>query len=564
MAGRLGSLMVLDPSCETLTILFPVWNEEPIVAATVQAALEVGETLVADGEVADFEVLVVDDASTDLSGEIVDKIAADESRVRVVHDDENRGVGGALRTGFGAATGDLVLYTHADLPCDLAELERALRLLRSHRADLVSAYRHNRLGEGPRQYVYSVAWNGLVRTAFGLGVRDVNFPFKLCRRSMLEQIDLASDKSFVDAELLVRAERSGFRIIQFGVDYFPRKRGVSTLSSPPDILTMVGDLLSSYREIQRLRPLPGAPIASAGSEPRASARSRGRAPVVSRSNVGSRLLIVNADDFGLTTGISNGILQAHREGIVTSTSVLAVGPAFERTGSLLAEAPTLGVGVHLAAVGEDPPLLAADEIPTLVDRKGRFPGSWRQFTARALAGKVDPDDLRREFAAQFERVHGLGIPITHLDTHQHLHLWPIVREVVLELAGAWDVAAVRVPYGSGGPVVALGTDRLAVALERRADEIGVAYPEASAGLDPSGRLDGAALARALDRLSATGHPTLELWAHPGERRDPERVRYRWGYRWGDELAVLTGPAARYVVARQGFTLGTFADLAPTE
>jgi predicted glycoside hydrolase/deacetylase ChbG (UPF0249 family) len=539
-----------------------MWNEESIVPATLQAALEVGQSLSAEGEIADFEILVVDDASTDLSGEIVDKIAVNESRVRVVHHDENRGVGGALRTGFDAATGDLVLYTHTDLPCDLAELQRALRLLRSHRADLVSAYRHNRLGEGPRQYVYSMGWNGLVRTALGLGVRDVNFPFKLCRRSTLDQLELSSDKSFIDTELLVRAERSGFRIIQFGVDYFPRTRGVSTLSSPPDILTMVGDLLSSYRELQRLRPLPGAPIESPRSERRAAPRHHARISIASRPSTGTRLLIVNADDYGLTGGISNGILQAHREGIVTSTSVLAVGPAFERTAPLLAEVPSLGVGVHLAAVGEDPPLLAAREIPTLVDRKGRLAGSWRQFTALALAGKVDPNDLRREFVAQLERVHAIGIPITHLDTHQHLHLWPIVREVVLELAGSQGIAAVRVPYGSGGRVVALGTDRLAVALERRADEVGLAYPEASCGLDPSGRLDGAALARTLDRLSATGHPTLELWAHPGERRDPERVRYRWGYRWGDELAVLTGPAARYVVARQGFALGTFADLAP--
>jgi predicted glycoside hydrolase/deacetylase ChbG (UPF0249 family) len=318
--------------------------------------------------------------------------------------------------------------------------------------------------------------------------------------------------------------------------------------------------LTSYRELQRLRPLPGVTANRVMTEPRAAARGRTRPGTKPDPDAPSRLLIVNADDFGLTSGISNGILQAHREGIVTSTSVLAVGPAFERSARLLADVATLGVGVHLAAVGEDPPLLAAAEIPTLVDRRGRLAGSCRQFTARALAGKVDPDDLRREFTAQFERVQEIGVPITHLDTHQHLHLWPIVREVVLALAAERRIAAVRVPYGSGGPVLALGTDRLAVALEHRADEIGVAYPEASGGLDPSGRLDGAALARALDRLSATGHPTLELWAHPGERRDPERVRYRWGYRWGDELAVLTGPAARYVVARQGFTLGTFADL----
>jgi len=553
---------------DTLTILFPMWNEELIVPATVRAAREVGEQLVAEGELTDFEVLVVDDASTDTSGEIADKLAADFPRLRVVHHDTNRGVGGALRTGFAEAQGELVLYTHADLPCDLAELHKALRLLRLHSADVVSAYRHDRRGEGPRQLVYSVAYNALIRTAFGLHVRDVNFAFKLCRRSMLGQLDLKSERSFIDAELLVRAERMGFRIIQFGVDYFPRKRGVSTLSSPPDILGVLGALLTRYRELKGLRPLPpelresGGAVASPivglqRAAIRAARRSRrGHAPIA-----GGRLLIVNADDFGLTLGISNGILRAHREGIVTSTSVLAVGPAFTRTGPLLVGAPELGVGAHLAAVGEDPPLLAAAEIPSLVDRKGAFPRSWRHFVPRALSGRVDPDDLRREFAAQIERVRDLGIELTHLDTHQHLHLWPLVREVVLELAGRFSVPAMRVPYSSGGPAMSFATDRLAHVLERRAAEIGLGYPEASAGLDPSGALDGAALARAIDRLAATDQPTLELWAHPGERRDPERVRYRWGYRWGDELAVLTGPAARYVVARQGFILGTFAALA---
>jgi chitin disaccharide deacetylase len=549
---------------DTLTILFPMWNEELIVPATVHAAREVGEQLVAEEEIGDFEVLIVDDASTDTSGEIAEKLAADDPRLRVVHHEVNRGVGGALRTGFAEAHGDLVLYTHADLPCDLAELQKALRLLRLHSADLVSAYRHDRRGEGPRQLVYSVAYNALIRSAFGLHVRDVNFAFKLCRRSMLEQLQLTSERSFIDAELLVRADRMGFRIIQFGVDYFPRKRGVSTLSSPPDILGVLGDLLTRYRELKSIRPLPPAALqaGTGGVVPlRRGARSarrprRGQAPVT-----GGRLLIVNADDFGLTPGISNGILRAHNEGIVTSTSVLAVGPAFERTGPLLVDAPELGVGAHLAAVGEDPPLLSAAEIPSLVDRRGAFPRSWRQFVPRALGGRVDPDDLRREFTAQIERLRALGIELTHVDTHQHLHLWPLVREVVLELAGRFSVPAVRVPYSSGRTAMSIATDRLALSLERRAAEIGLGYAGASAGLDPSGSLDGAALARALDRLAATEQPTLELWAHPGERRDPERVRYRWGYRWGDELAVLTGPAARYVVARQGFTLGTFAALA---
>lgn len=554
---------------ETLTILFPMWNEELIVPATVDAAREVGAQLVADGDVADYEILIVDDASTDLSGEIAEKLAADDVRLRVVHHDENRGVGGALRTGFAAARGNVVLYTHADLPCDLAELPKALRLMRSQRADVVSAYRHHRRAEGPRQWAYSVAYNTLVRSVFALPVRDVNFAFKLWRRSALDQLELASNRSFIDAELLVRAHRMGFRIIQFEVDYFPRTRGVSTLSSPPDILAVLGDLLAQYRGLKALQPPSprGREGATAHARVRGVARDRAAADTTRRarrrhpSRSAQRWLIVNADDYGLTPGISAGIIRAHREGIVTSTSVLAVGPALSRSAPWLGDVPELGVGVHLALVGEDPPLLSAREVPTLVDRHGRFPTTWRHFVARAVRARVDPDDVRRELAAQIERVQGFGVAVTHLDAHQHLHLVPMVREVLLVLAGRFDVGAVRVPYGSGGRVLALATDRLARALERRADEVGLAYPGASAGLDPSGSLDGAALARALDRLAATEESTLELWAHPGERRDPERARYRWGYRWGDELAVLTGPAARYVVARQGFMLGTFADLA---
>jgi chitin disaccharide deacetylase len=95
------------------------------------------------------------------------------------------------------------------------------------------------------------------------------------------------------------------------------------------------------------------------------------------------LLIVNADDYGLTEGVSTAILRAHRDGIVTSTSVLAIAPAFDRTSGWLAEAPTLGIGAHLALVGEDPPVLTAREIPTLVDGRGRLAMSWRTFLPKA-------------------------------------------------------------------------------------------------------------------------------------------------------------------------------------
>ncbi len=273
-----------------------------------------------------------------------------------------------------------------------------------------------------------------------------------------------------------------------------------------------------------------------------------------------RLLIVNADDYGLTEGLSLGILRGHREGIVTSASVLAIGPAFPKVAHLLADHPDLGIGVHLAAVGEDPPLLSRSEVPTLFDRNGRLCETWSAFLARAAAGRVDPEDVRREFAAQLEMVQELGLPVTHLDAHQHLHLWPPMCRVVLDLARRYGVEAVRVPRFRPTSLKGVGVTLLGRRLARCAGAAGLAYPEGAVGIEVAGRLDNAALRRVLARMAARGCPTVELTVHPGEEDDPDRVRYQWGYEWGRELEALIGEAAHEAVARQGFTLGTYADL----
>jgi chitin disaccharide deacetylase len=148
----------------------------------------------------------------------------------------------------------------------------------------------------------------------------------------------------------------------------------------------------------------------------------------------SRLLVVNADDMGLTPGVCRAVQRAHADGVVTSTSVLAVGTAFEQAATAVRDAGDLALGAHLAIVGEDRPLLSAREVPTLVDRQGRFPLSYRTVVARGAAGRIDADDVAREFRAQLERVRGIGVPVTHLDTHQHTHLWPAVAAVVVDLA----------------------------------------------------------------------------------------------------------------------------------
>lgn len=274
-----------------------------------------------------------------------------------------------------------------------------------------------------------------------------------------------------------------------------------------------------------------------------------------------RVLVVNADDYGLTEATSRAILRAHREGVVTSTSVLALGSGFARTAAWLADAPGLGLGTHLAAVGEDPPLLSAREIPTLVDAQGRLRMNWKQFLPLVAARRIDLDDVRREFAAQMELLHEDGRRFDHVDTHQNLHLWPGVRDIVMDLAAERGIRCIRVTRSAERGPVGQVVRRLAVRLERRCAASGWAFPAASTGLDEAGALAGDGMAAAIGRLGATGAPTAELATHPGEAGDPDIHRYAWGYVWADELEALCAPAARAAVAAAGFRLGTFADVA---
>jgi glycosyltransferase involved in cell wall biosynthesis len=242
------------PAYGKLSILFPMWNEEAYFHRALRASREACQTLLAEGEIGDYELIIVDDASTDATGKLADEAAAADRHVVVLHHTRNRKLGGAIKSGFAAATGDVVLYTDADLPFDMDELRKACRVLRHYEADMVSAYRLDRTGEGYVRSVYSTLYNLLVRVFFGVRVRDVNFAFKLCRRELLDAVVLESEGSFIDAELVIRARKLGFQIVQFGVDYFPRTRGISTLSSPAVIVKILSEMWGLRRELQAIEP----------------------------------------------------------------------------------------------------------------------------------------------------------------------------------------------------------------------------------------------------------------------------------------------------------------------
>lgn len=240
---------------QKLSIFFPMWNEEAYIHRAVGYAKDECERLLQTGEILDYELIVVDDASTDSTPQLADELAANDPHVKVVHHPVNRKLGGSMKTGFAAATGDIVLYTDADLPFDMAEVGHALRLMRYYEADIVSAYRHDRTGEGSSRAVYTFFYNLLIRRLFGVRMRDINFAFKLAKTEIFEHIQLQSEGSFIDAELIISAKKLGYEVIQFGVDYFPRTRGESTLASAGVIKKIVREMLQLRKQLKGIQPI---------------------------------------------------------------------------------------------------------------------------------------------------------------------------------------------------------------------------------------------------------------------------------------------------------------------
>lgn len=248
----------------SLSLFFPAWNEEDYVERALSRAFDVLPRLTDD-----FEVIVVDDASTDRTPEILAALCRKYPQLRVVTHARNLKLGGAIRSGFQASTKDVVVYSDIDLPFDLAEIGRALHLMDYLEADMLCGFRLDRTCEGPRRILYSFVYNLLIRSLFDVTTKDINFSFKVVYRRVLERLSLDSQSSFVDAELVVKAIRMGFRVFQMGVDYFPRTRGVSTLATPSVIIKMLGDLALLYRKTKypqpAARPLRAPPPARQGA-----------------------------------------------------------------------------------------------------------------------------------------------------------------------------------------------------------------------------------------------------------------------------------------------------------
>jgi len=227
----------------SLSVFFPCYNEEENVRRVVGRAKEVLE-----GMGADYEIIIVNDGSSDRTGQIADELAARDSQIKVIHHKPNRGYGGALQSGIRAARKEIVFFTDGDGQFDIGEMPALLPMMRE--CDIVCGYRLNRSDPLIRR-LNGWLWTKLVCLLFGMRIRDIDCAFKLFKREVFDDIRMSSSGALISAEILARATRRGYRITQAGVHHYPRTAGSQTGASPKVIVRAFKELFSLYNRIRK-------------------------------------------------------------------------------------------------------------------------------------------------------------------------------------------------------------------------------------------------------------------------------------------------------------------------
>ncbi len=281
---------------------------------------------------------------------------------------------------------------------------------------------------------------------------------------------------------------------------------------------------------------------------------------------------MNADDFGLTRGVNRAIVEAHKNGIVTSSTLMANCGAFDDAVGLAKSHATLPVGCHTLLV-DAAPLLGQSQVVTLLadSPRGEFLRGIGAFALRTLTGRINPDQVEAEATAQIRKLQSAGIAVSHLDTHKHTHLFPQILHPLLRAARACGVRAIRNPFGriafsaiAGRPNLWKRYGQLSV-LNARADKFrnavasaGMVTTDGSIGVATTGALDDQLFRWLFENLS---EGTWEFVCHPGYNdADLDKVHTRLRQSREIELRLLTAPSAREILARNQVQLISFRDL----
>jgi chitin disaccharide deacetylase len=283
-------------------------------------------------------------------------------------------------------------------------------------------------------------------------------------------------------------------------------------------------------------------------------------------------LILNADDFGLTSGVNEGIIRAHRDGILTSTTLMANASAFEDAVERARENLSLGVGVHLVLV-DGRAVAPLDEVASLVDENGELP-SLGTLVARVSAGLIRDEHIERELRAQIEKVRAAGIEPSHVDSHKHTHAHPRVMELVARVARQCGIVRIRKPFealraswsstrieGVGAATQLMAAAATQISAPRFAGvsrEYALQSPHRFLGVATTGQISSVVLRRMIDTLE---DGTTEIMLHPGICDDElSRTGSRLQMHRQTELGALLDPELKRIVVERGIRLISYREL----
>jgi hopanoid biosynthesis associated protein HpnK len=285
-------------------------------------------------------------------------------------------------------------------------------------------------------------------------------------------------------------------------------------------------------------------------------------------------LILNADDFGLTPGVNRAIGELHSAGVLTSTTLMATGPAFDDAVAVARAHPTLRVGCHIVLT-DGIPVSPPESIPSLIAPDGKsFRPALTAFLCALFLGHIRAEDIARETMAQIQKLQRAGIRVTHVDTHKHTHLFSVVARPLLKVAEQTSVRAIRNPFEPPWSLAlhqGSATRRLAIRLSGRLrprfktalsqHHNRVLTTDGTVAISATGQLDTTTLAQVLRALPSNG--TYELCCHPGySDRDLDRVTTRLRAHRNIEREALLTEIPRILAHPDAPKLIHYGDLDP--
>ena len=229
-----------------ISVIFPAFNEEANIRCTIETAIKVLPKVATR-----WEVIVVDDGSNDGTALICDQLKTRYPEVKVIHHQQNRGYGAALKSGIMSANYDLVFFSDSDGQFDFNELQQLICWAEDF--DIIAGYRAKREDPFYRR-LNALGWNVLVRLVLGIKIRDIDCAFKLFRRSVFDHIQIRCVGAMVNTEILAQATRLGMRIRQVKVSHFPRRYGKQSGANPRVIAVAFRELCLLWRKLRRVKP----------------------------------------------------------------------------------------------------------------------------------------------------------------------------------------------------------------------------------------------------------------------------------------------------------------------